>query len=250
MAIELGIAVIIAITLVMILLRIFFKTAYKILSIIWFVMFLGSVAFGILIYQDAKDLSENFADSENIFLLESGGEMLAGFVTKGGDEPEAVENLDKLQEYYEKNNFDAVLKTGDYYKMLIFSEDCFDTVSEIELGDGINISKDLLLDIMKSDNPIDLYADWLMEQRGYPSEFRGAMVKSLEEDAGITSSAKLRSVFFRMLFTAANLQQPFFIIDSYRNGKIIIYEETLTFKLIKNFPDFILEELIGGKRGG
>lgn len=247
MIIEWGLGILIAITVAMLILRVFFSTIFKIISIIWFVMFLGTIAFGVLIYQDASDFSKGFSENENIFLLEHEGELIAGFVTKSGEEPSPAEDLDALQQSYEEDDLKAILDSGEYYKVLIFNDNCFDSVPEFDIG-GINLSKESLFTIMEASDAISSYADWIIEGRGYSQNVKSQLVESLAEDGEITDDADMRSYLFRVMYTAANAKEPMLIISKYRSGDLVIYEETLVFKIIKRFPEKLIREMVG--RGG
>lgn len=238
-----GIVVIIIITVIMLLLRFFFKTAFKIISIIWFIVFLATVAFGILVYMDAKDFSENFPNNDNAFLLDYGGAISAGIVMHGSEEPEILGDVSKLAEYYENNEIEAMRAEGEYYKVMICNESCFEGVRDVEIS-GYNISKGVALEVLNADDSISRYVDILIENEGLSVDVKGDVVSQLAEDQGIRTDAKMKGMMFGILFFAMTQQQgPFFIINQFKAGNLMIHEETLIFKLIKVFPQKVFEEI-------
>jgi hypothetical protein len=237
-----GIGLLIGVTVIMMLLRIFFKTAYRVITIIWFVIFLGGLAFGILIYSDAKEFTQGFAENESLFLLESEDEIIAGFLMTPDQEEHGAINLNEsIRQEYKDADYEAM--QGNFFKLMIFNETCFDDLSDLELGDDFIITKDIVFSIIKSDESLDDYADWIIATRGYSSEVKGAIIDNLAEE-GIESDDHMKGFLFRFVYSAANTEDPSFLIKKYRDGKVTIYEETLIFKLMKNLPEFLIKDLI------
>lgn len=239
-----GIGTLIAVTVIMFLLRTFFKTAYRIITIIWFVMFLGGLAFGIMIYFDAKEFTTGFADNNSLFLLESEGDIIAGFVmTPNQEEHGAIEINETITQGYAEMDYDSIIKSGGFFKLMSFNETCFDDLNQIEIGNDFFITTDIIFSIIKSDNSIEGYADWIIDSKGYSSTVKNSIIGNLEED-GIDANEKMNGFLFRLIYSQANIEDPAFLIKKYRENKVVIYEETLIFKILKNFPEFLIKDLI------
>ncbi|MBN2111959.1 hypothetical protein JW707_02555 [Candidatus Woesearchaeota archaeon] len=239
-----GIGILIITTVIMLLLRTFFKTAYRVITIIWFVMFLGGLAFGILIYYDTKEFTKGFSENDSLFLLESEGEIIAGFVmTPDQEEHGAVVINETIRQEFRNSDYDAMLRSGNFYKLMIFNETCFDNLDEIELGEDLNITKDTVFSIIKSEKSIDDYADWIISEKGYSPGVKFSIIQNLKEE-GIEVDSQMKGFMFRLVYSQANIDDSAFLIRRYRERKVIIYEETLTFKMIKKFPEFLIKDLM------
>ncbi len=236
MAFEIGLAIVIAVTVAMILLRVFFKAAFKVISIIWFVCFLGAMAFTVLIYMDASDIRKNFAESDNLYLLESEGEILAGFVTKGAVEPEMLSSLDEIIKKYESSDFAGILAGGKYYKMITINEKSLEGLGEIDLVQ-LKISAEDAFRIIKSEEAAEDYRQLLAEKN------------FTDEGAESSNAEKVKGLMFYFLYSQASIEQgPMFLVDNIKSGLVKVYEETLVFKIIKRFPTSMVKNMI--KNGG
>lgn len=229
MALGWGIAILVAITVIMLIVRIFFKTAYKIIMIIWFILFLGMIVFGILIYSDAKDFSQGFSENKSLFLLEAEEEILAGFYTYKEDS-EIVVGVEDINSKYQDQNFEGIL--GDeYFKMFVVNETAFDDLGIIEMQ-GFNVTSEEVLEVIKAEDVVNAYQD-MIEDKGYTDD----AVDEMDTD-------KIKGLLFGVMFSIANKDDPTFLFTNYRNGNIRVYEESLIFKLIKNFPEFLMEDVM------
>ena len=75
-------------------------------------------------------------------------------------------------------------------------------------------------------------------------DVRGEVISQLASEQGIETDAKMKGTMFGILFFAMTQQQgPFFIIQQYKKGNMMIHEETLIFKLIKIFPPKVFEDI-------
>ena len=225
-----GVGILIAVTVIMLILRIFFKTAYRVITIIWLVIFLGGLAFGILIYQDAKEFTTGFSENSSLFVLESEGEILAGFYTDHAEEAMLVENVNEVNVKYQANDLDGIMEMDDYFKILIVNESSFEGL-EVEIDD-FNITSEDAFGVIKAEDPVGAYEELLLEHG--------------HTDAGseAENSVKIKNFLFGLMFSVANQQDPTFVFTNIRSGNIKVYEETLIFKLLKNFPEFLIKDLI------
>ena len=132
-----GIWIFIALTVAMLIVRKFFKTAFRIVSIIWFVVFLACLGFGILIYADIKEMQESCPEMPALLLLEDKGKILAGMEMAFGSENQTQEaedlflkSLSKYQTAYENNDFSGILEK-DHCTIVFFNISLFEAPEKI-----------------------------------------------------------------------------------------------------------------------
>lgn len=229
---EWGIGVLVAITVIMLILRFFFKKIFKVVSIIWFLLFLATIAFTIVLYEDARSIKNNFASGDNLFLLESEGDILAGFVTHGENEPELFEGVGEMDKMFSQGNLDGMLESGNYFKMFVINEKSFDSVPEVDLGD-VNVSAEEALDVIKSDDPSAEYEEMLARRN------------MTDKGTDTENDEKIKGLLFGLLFFAGNAEEgPLFLVNNFKEGSIIIHEESIVFKMIKYFPASMMDEVV------
>jgi len=242
-----GIGILVAITVGMILLRMFFKTAFKIVSIIWFVMFLAGLAFGILIYVDVGNMKESCPENSPVFLAEDEGTILTGMkLTLEGDQEMTTQDMfitdiDKFQEEYE-NDFENLLET-EYCKIVLIDIDIFQNFSDIELSSDFLIPPKIIVDIIKSDSPVDVLADYQADEEGLSASEKAEFEDQIGDEIG--TPVQLKGFLFAALVgTALNQEGPGFMIKNMNNGNIRVKKETLLFKFAKFLPYSMFEDTL------
>ena len=73
----------IAAIVVMILLRVFFKGIFKIISTIMFILSIAGMILGYFVYRDVNELRQSWPDSDKLVLL-TNDKVYAGMITKWG----------------------------------------------------------------------------------------------------------------------------------------------------------------------
>jgi len=178
------IGIIIAMFVILILLRIFFKTAFKILSIIWLVLFLASVAFAILVYADMNYMRKNCPEMPPVFLLQEEGDILAGIsvgATDGGEElsdDAFISDLSGFQESYDEKDFDDLLEK-DHCKIAVFNSSVFDKIESINFSESFSLPKDFFMGILRANNPIEYFIDRKADEEGLSEQEKQDMQEEL-----------------------------------------------------------------------
>lgn len=213
----------ILILIVVIILFIIFKTVLKAFFKLFFytflILFLASGVLGYLIYKDAMDFKDNFTISDNLLLLEDNGKILTGFVLHPGGEPSILtsQQLNDFTNYYNSKQYGNMI--GSNYKMFIIKMSAFKPEGTVDY-DGQQLDRKRLIDSLRSDNPANTYLQGVS----------GAAQNNIADDATLKAS------FFVILYTDDLGTDPLNIIFKYKEGNIVIYPETIMFKIIKYMP--------------
>lgn len=209
--------------IVLIILFIIFKTVlkafFKLFFFTFLILFLVTAVLGFLVYRDAMSFKDNFTVSDNLLLLEDNGKILTGFVLHPGGEPSILtdQQLRDFTTNYGNGQYQNML--GSNYKMFIIKLSAFKTEGAVEY-DGQQLERKRLIDSLRSDNPA---ATFLQGMPGAPQ-------------ANAADSATLKVSFFVILYTNDLGTDPLNIIFAYKAGNIIVYPETIMFKIIKYLP--------------
>ncbi len=224
-----------------------FKITKAITKAIFFtitILGIAGLVFVFFIYQDASDFRENFPTQPSLLLLESEDEIIAGMQGKfsEGSEPELIssQQLQDIQENYMEDDLDAIL--GENYKLFIFELDAFDT-DNISM-EGTMISSDQAMPLLMSDSPIDDYIGLVLEDREqiYKDQFREQLQQTVEGDA------EFKALIFASMFSGQMEESgSLFILEQYSKGNILIYPETILFRIMKRMPASILSKIMLAK---
>ena len=118
------------------------------------------VVLSVMVFNDAKDVKENFAGSTSVFLLQQDKTVNAGFYTKfiEGADPSFIDEakLNSFKGNFEGKKYEAI--QGNHYKIFFMKEKAFDDDIVIKIGDK-EIKKQEALDMIASENPIESYAE-------------------------------------------------------------------------------------------
>lgn len=194
---------------------------------LFFTIFL--VITGFFIYRDVMDLKKNFMNSSKLFLLEDEGKFLAGAQMYGFDlenEPPHMLNGNEIEELNSKSGYKEVL--GSHYKIILIRMDVFNALPDsIQIGNIKTISKDNLFSLLRSDNPIN---DFLGSN--------GELPEGANDDAAFKTV-----LFFGAFGVLVKEKGPFYILNEYKKGNVLVYPETITFKTIRFLPVSTAEKI-------
>lgn len=197
---------------------------------LFFTIFL--VITGFFIYRDVMDLKKNFMNSSKLFLLEDEGKFLAGAQMYGFDLEKDLphmltkEEIDELNNLVGNGGYKKVL--GSHYKIIIVRLDAFNALSdEISIGNFKITSRENLFSLLRSDSPIE---DFLGNNGELP------------EDA-IDDAAFKTVLFFGAFGVLVKEKGPFYILNEYKKGNVLVYPETFTFKTIRFLPVSTAEKI-------
>jgi len=179
-----------------------FKKLFKLLFYTGIIISLILAANLFFIYQDFKDLRENFGVLEKKVILKDDDKVLTGLILGEDTALMTDEQLNDYSSYLKNDNYEKIL--GDSYKLMVFDVGIIsnlDTEIEIETQ---TITQDDAVAILKSKN----------------------------------SDAEEKAALFSILLTDEILssRNPLFFFSEFKNGNILIYPETALFKTVKFIP--------------
>ncbi len=228
--ITLGIIIVVIMTVAMILVRVFFKNLFRIISIIWLIMFVVMVVFGLLIYADAVEMKEKMAEMPSLFLLQQDGRIRAGFSVMG-EEPELIEKPRSFQQSYNDQEYDSILGST-YYKVFIFDFSIFNDTETLDI-DEFSIPIETVSDIIRANSSNDVFTEYIMGDGN-------AVGMNFDE---IGTDANLRNILFVTLFgKKVEEKGPAFLLEGIKQEEIEVQKESIIFKTIKYFPSSILQK--------
>ena len=178
-----------------------FKKLFKIMFYAGIIIFLLLAANLYFIYQDFKDLRENFAVSEKKVILKDDDKILTGLLLNEDINLITDRQLNDYSYYLKNNDYEDIL--GSSYRLMIFDVDIISDVNDVEL-DGAVITADEALSTLKSDDSA-------------PQE-KAALFSVILSDEILTP------------------ENPLFFLSQFKEGNIAIYPETALFKTIKIIP--------------
>lgn len=227
----------ILIALAIIILFIVFKTILKAFFKLFFIVFIiiAIVSSGVvyLVARDVRDFQEKFTISDNLVLLEDNSRIISGFIIKKGGELAVVDDV-KLQEYgnyYSSKDYNTMLASN--YKLIIIKIAAFDKPGNIDFN-GQQHDRKFLLDVVKAEKPVDTFLAGMLDKLGI-ALVRQEDLESKDDDA------RLKAAIFATFYTNDLGTNPVNIALEYKKGNILVYPETIMFKVIKFLPLNILE---------
>ena len=195
-------------------------------------MFILFISLGYWVYNDTLDLKDHFINSSKIFLLEDKNGIIAG-ISVHQDEKEYI--TETIAEDYSNNivndDYNGIL--GDKYKLFVLNMDIFSRIETVNLF-GKEISKGDFFMIMESENP-------KVTLNNFFSADDPVFTMTL---AGSKDDADVKSRVFSYISGRLISKDPSLLLDSYREGDIVIYPETITFKLIKYMPNNVVKRIV------
>ena len=98
-----------------------------------------------------------------------------------------------------------------------------------------------MFSLLESETPAYDYIESVVGTTTRKETLKNQMFSELN----IQEDTEYKGILFFMLFGSAIEQQgPFFIFEQYKTGNIIIYQETIMFKLIKFIPSSLVYTMI------
>jgi len=185
-----------------------FKRLLKILFYAGIIIFLLMSANLYFIYQDFKDLRENFSVSEKKVILKDGDEILTGLLLNEDTNLMSNRQLNEFSLSLKDNNYEKIL--GDSYKLMIF---------DVEIISGIDNEIEFEFETITSDEALTI-----LRASGNKEE-KAALFSIILADEILSS------------------RNPLFFFSEFKKGNIIIYPETALFKTIKFIPVSFIKDI-------
>lgn len=214
------------------------KTIFFVSSVITAIL----IIFGVFIFKDVNDFRNNYPTKPSIYVLEKDDELISGLQVLLGEEPKPEpinqEQLSNYQAAYDNDNL-AEIK-GDNYKLFIFKSTAFDTINTIKVSEETELTREEMFSLLESETPASDYIELVVGTTTQTENLRKQMFANLE----IQEETEYKGILFFTLFgSAVDQQGPLFIFDQYKKNNIIIYPETMMFKIIKSAPQSLIEKI-------
>jgi len=186
-----------------------FKKLFKLMFFAGIIISLLLVLNLFFIYQDFKDLRENFTVSEKKIILVDDNKVLTGLLMGEEIDSLAESQLEAYSSSLINNNYEEIL--GNSYKLMVFDIDIISNLdSDLNMGD-FQITTDDAISTLKSD------------------------IASSEEKASLFSIILENEIL--------SPKNPLFFFSEFKNGNILIYPETALFKTIKFIPLSLIKDV-------
>jgi len=220
-----------------------FKSVFKAIFLISTLFGIVIMIFLIILYQDVADFKTNFPTAEKLFLLEENNTLLAGFSGVLGEQEQpnfiTSSELNSYKISYEADDLENIL--GNNYKLFIVNSDVFEDIVSVEFNEQ-DLSKNFVFNLLRSDSPIDEYANYYAQSQGIPAAAIGDLKKQIRTQ--ISSEAELKGALFASLFGTKTQEDPLFLFKEYKKDNIIIYPETMLFRTIRKIPLLLMKRFI------
>jgi hypothetical protein len=205
----------------------------------------AATVFGVNIVADISELGEKLPKAQNTILLRESNTILTGFTGKLFDSDAVLAYLTKdtiaiSQNYYAQENFEQL--KGDSYKVMIIDSAAFQ--GTINIDDNQVPSQEIIASIRSLDT-LNQAISASIDQQNLPDtpEVRNLLKKNLHQQFNVSTDADMRALLFVQLLSSSMENDRFFLIKEFKNDNVIVYPETITFKLAKMLPGSVLDSL-------
>lgn len=250
MALDTVIISVVVFSIIMFVLYVKFRKIFKIFFWVNILIVILLTVSAVMVVLDAIEVKDALTGgAEVIYLMSQDGNLKTGLQMKGaikqGNEPIFIndEEVVKLQDYYSKGDMDKIL--NNKFKLFIFKAKCFEDIPAIVLSEneGFAISKQSAVEIINSENPkdemVDLILRFQFNHMGL-NETQQEMVKeqlTLKIEKQLQDSEAIKGQMFAALVSNGMEDDgSVFLIDQYKKGNLIVYKETILFKVLKLIP--------------
>ncbi len=192
---------------------------------------------GFFVYQDITDLTQSLPIEEKILLLQDSDNILSGIQFKEinmNDLPVVFSNeqLNVYSEQYSNSEYDKML--GDSYKLFILKDGFFDDITSLSLGQ-FEISKDEALDVLAAKDAGNLLLKIYATKLGVDPSL-------ITLDLG--SSDQVKAMVSLGLLQEKMKGGVSVLFNEFTQGKVFVYPETISIKLLKYLPASYLEKMV------
>lgn len=219
------------------------KTILKTVLILFLVLLFLSIFTTFSITKEVNDLKTNLPSSNNLILLENNNAYLTGvyFNIKSSQfTPLTEDELNSIQ----NKNLEEIQPTQEIYKIIKINYNYLESNLPENLEvQNISLSKTEFNIQMTSENPLNYYV--------YQNNSI-QVITSIEPTQNYLQISNLfnstleykTNLFLISLQSIENNQNILnFFISGLKTDQIIIYKETLTFKILESIPNSILEKI-------
>jgi len=224
--ISIAVVAVIFLILVLILFKIS-KTIAKIIVAFVLLLIILTSLFSYLLYADLSDLNNNLYEKPSIFIIKEETNTLSIVSLNLGMKNDVIQELSN-QEYYsirqnfENDNLDVII--NNYFKLIIVDITVLEKTPKKSIKqDKLEITKETAVKAIKSDNPLEM----------------------LNLDVKNLGNNQLKTLIL-LKFLGDEQQETIedsilpLILGEYKEGNILIYKDTIIFKLTKILPKSLI----------
>lgn len=191
------------------------------------------------VYKDMENLKKGFQEGNNTFMLYENDKLYSAIILKPlGNVSIGLDNFGYFEEesiaYMEDalNNEDYKALLNNSKRLFIFKPEVMNKPYNLDLGPEVRLSEGDLLSIIMSDDPYNVLAKMLEEKYDMSEK---SLQKTFESFYG--DKEKFKGYLFAAMLSNYFLnQKPGELVQSFKKKEIIVYPDTISFKLIKYLP--------------
>ncbi len=216
------------------------KLVLKVLSIFFLIIVVVSGILGFFVYDDVMDLKQGLSEQDNLLILQKDNQIFTGIKANFGQlseqqqesfQPLTNDQVIEYGGYYNNQQYELIKQ--DNYKVFFIDYTVFQDIEHVEIEDE-EFSNEFILTLLESNDPDNVFKTEL-KNKGY----HDAEISRITLD-------NPKSHFFVMLFNEKIQKDKFFLVKELKNKNIIVYPETITFKVINYLSvDFVIDKLSG-----
>jgi len=196
--------------------------------IVLFLLF--SSIFTFLLVLDIGSLQKNIRGENNVILLSDGFNFLSGAYTKFDNESINLENANIISNVKQLDNQDySKILNGNYKLFIIYTIFLEDNLDQEVSYNGYQLTKNQVLNLLISQDPISEFSNTFNTQK---------------EDIKLNDYEFKFTIFTSTINQIIKDQGLGVILKGYKNNQIVIYKETMFFKVIKFLPSKYLNNYI------
>jgi len=215
----------------------FLGKAFKIITKILLLLVMVLVVLTLLVSKDMNDLRKGFTEKNNTFFLYDNNRLYSAVTLKPMSDPNLnidsfiyfeSEDMARTEQSLNEKRYEEIL--GNNFRVLIIKPELLNKPYTLKLG--VKLDQRDLLDIVTSEKPAFVLAE--KTQREY-----NISVEELERGFRnmYGSEEKLKGYLFAaMLSNRFQAQKPGELVEDVKERKLIIYPETISFKVIRYMP--------------
>lgn len=194
-----------------------------------------------LVYKDVNDLKNGFKDNNNTFFLYEEDSLYAGVILKplgqliitlDAFDFYTPEQMEMLREYFADNDYKKMLNNSK--RLFFFTPTAINKSFKVDIG--VELDEADMLEVLKSNQPFREVANKIAKQ-GSSSESSSAavIIEGLKEVYGDEEKLK-GEIFAAMIGNYFQKQKPRELIRHIRSKELMVYPESISFKLIRYIP--------------
>jgi hypothetical protein len=200
------IAAVVAVVLIFLVIKVI-SGVFRIIGYVLLIMVIITGIFSFLLINETMSISQGTKDKPSVFLIQEEEKLVSGFTVNVMNLSTAkalsTKDIDKAQEYLDDEDMKSIL--GDGFRLIIIDTQAFPK------NDKFN--PDTVMAYVKGENKYS----WLLD------------------DLKPASFPDTKTSAFAVLVALSIKQDPTFLLKGYRAGTIIIYPDSLVFKIMKTF---------------